>query len=104
MGATQFAACKPGALLINLARGGLVDQRALAEALKNGQLGGAAVDVTSPEPLPPDDPFWECPNLILTPHVAGASGPVGRRRLAAFVGGNVARFVAGEPVTSVVTL
>ena len=104
MGATQFAACKPGALLINLARGGLVDQRALAEALKSGQLGGAAVDVTSPEPLPPDDPFWECPNLILTPHVAGASGPVGRRRLAAFVGGNVARFVAGEPVTSVVTL
>ena len=104
MGAAQFAACKQGALLINLARGGLVDQKALAEALASGKLGGAAVDVTSPEPLPADDPFWNAPNLILTPHVAGASGPVGRRRLAEFVGANVARFVAGEPVSSVVAL
>jgi phosphoglycerate dehydrogenase-like enzyme len=104
IGAAQFAACKKGALLINLARGGLVDQRALADALASGQLGGAAVDVTDPEPLPADDPFWDCPNLILTPHVAGASGPVGRERLAGFVAANVARFVAGEPVTHVVTL
>jgi phosphoglycerate dehydrogenase-like enzyme len=104
IGAAQFAACKKGALLINLARGGLVDQRALAEALASGKVGGAAVDVTDPEPLPPDDPFWDCPNLILTPHVAGASGPVGRERLARFVAANVARFVAGEPVTHVVTL
>jgi phosphoglycerate dehydrogenase-like enzyme len=104
IGAAQFAACRKGALLINLARGGLVDQRALAEALINGKLGGAAVDVTHPEPLPADDPFWDCPNLILTPHVAGASGPVGRERLAAFVAANVGRFVAGNPVTHVVTL
>ena len=104
IGAVQFDACKPGALLINLARGGLVDQRAMAAALKSGKLGGAAVDVTDPEPLPAEDPFWDSPNLILTPHVAGASGPVGRNRLAAFVGANVARFVAGEPVTHVVTL
>ena len=104
IGATQFDACKRGALLINLARGGLVDQRAMAAALKSGKLGGAAVDVTDPEPLPADDPFWDSPNLILTPHVAGASGPVGRNRLAAFVGANVARFVAGEPVAHVVTL
>ena len=104
IGAIQFDACKPGALLINLARGGLVDQRAMSAALKSGKLGGAAVDVTDPEPLPADDPFWDSPNLILTPHVAGASGPVGRNRLAAFVGANVARFVAGEPVTHVVTL
>lgn len=104
IGAAQFAACKKGMLLINLARGGLVDHRALADALVSGKLGGAAVDVTHPEPLPADDPFWDCPNLILTPHVAGASGPVGRERLAAFVAANVARFVAGEPVTHVVTL
>jgi len=104
IGAVQFAACKKGMLLINLARGGLVDHRALADALVSGKLGGAAVDVTHPEPLPADDPFWDCPNLILTPHVAGASGPVGRERLAAFVAANVARFVAGEPVTHVVTL
>ena len=104
MGAAQFAACKQGAFFINLARGGLVDQRALADALKSGKLAGAATDVTSPEPLPAADPLWDSPNLILTPHVAGASGPVGRRRLAEFVGANVARFVAGQPVLSVVTL
>jgi phosphoglycerate dehydrogenase-like enzyme len=104
MGAAQFAACKPGALLINLARGGLVDQVALKEALASGQLGGAAVDVTSPEPLPADDPFWDSPNLILTPHVAGACGPVGRVRLAEFIGANLERFVTGKPVQSIVEL
>lgn len=104
IGAPQLAACKPGALLINLARGGLVDPVALAAALKSGQIGGAGTDVTDPEPLPADDPFWDAPNLIITPHVAGASGPVGRNRLAEFIGANVARFVAGEPVSHVVTL
>lgn len=103
-GAQQFAACRRGAVLINLARGGLVDQAALAAALGSGQLGGAALDVTSPEPLPADDPLWACPNLIISPHVAGACGPVGRARLAEFIGGNVERFVAGQPVTHVVTL
>ncbi len=104
MGAAQFAACKPGALLINLARGGLVDQVALKEALASGKLGGAAVDVTDPEPLPAQDPFWDSTNLILTPHVAGACGPVGRVRLAQFIGANLERFAAGTPVESVVTL
>jgi phosphoglycerate dehydrogenase-like enzyme len=103
MGAAQFAACKKGALIINLARGGLIDQRALSDALKSGQIGGAAVDVTDPEPLPDDDPFWDSPNLIITPHVAGSSGAVGRERLARFVAANVGQFVAGKPVESVVT-
>jgi phosphoglycerate dehydrogenase-like enzyme len=104
IGAEQLAACKTGALLINLARGGLVDSAALGAALQSGRLGGAGTDVTDPEPLPADDPLWDCPNLIITPHVAGASGPIGRSRLAGFVAANVARFVAGEPVTHVVTL
>lgn len=104
IGAGQLAACKHGALLINVARGGLVDQVALAAALHSGQLGGAALDVTSPEPLQVDDPLWNCPNLIITPHVAGACGPVGRARLAKFIGENVERFVAGRPVTHVVEL
>jgi phosphoglycerate dehydrogenase-like enzyme len=60
--------------------------------------------VTDPEPLPADDPLWDCPNLILTPHLAGANGPVGRNRLAAFVAGNVARFVSGKPPEHVVEL
>lgn len=104
IGAGALAACKRGAILLNLARGGLVDQRALADALRSGQLGGAGTDVTDPEPLPADDPLWDCPNLILTPHLAGANGPVGRNRLAAFVAGNVARFVSGKPPEHVVEL
>jgi phosphoglycerate dehydrogenase-like enzyme len=104
IGADEFAACKRGAILINVARGGLVDPVALAAALKSGQLGAAGTDVTEPEPLPAGDPLWGAPNLIITPHVAGASGPVGRERLAGFVAANVARFVAGEPVHCVVTL
>jgi phosphoglycerate dehydrogenase-like enzyme len=104
IGACELAACKRGAILLNLARGGLVDQRALADALRSGQLGGAGTDVTDREPLPADDPLWDCPNLILTPHLAGANGPVGRNRLAAFVAGNVARFVSGKPPEHVVEL
>jgi len=104
IGANELAACKRGAILINVARGGLVDPIALAAALASGRLGAAGTDVTEPEPLPAGDPLWGAPNLIITPHVAGASGPVGRDRLARFVAANVARFVAGEPVSCVVTL
>ena len=104
IGAAELAACKRGAILLNLARGGLVDQRALADALRSGQLGGAGTDVTDPEPLPADDPLWDCPNLILTPHLAGANGPVGRNRLAAFVAGNVARVVSGQAPAHVIAL
>jgi phosphoglycerate dehydrogenase-like enzyme len=104
IGAAQLAACRRGAILINLARGGLVDQHALAAALRSGQLGGAGLDVTDPEPLPAGDPLWDCPNLLVTPHVGGSSGPVGRARLAEFVAGNVRRFVAGEPPASIVAL
>jgi phosphoglycerate dehydrogenase-like enzyme len=103
-GAAQFAACRRGAILINLARGGLVDQPALAAALRSGRLGGAGLDVTDPEPLPAGDPLWDCPNLLVTPHVGGSSGPLGRARLGAFVAGNVARFVAGEPPLHVIAL
>lgn len=104
IGAAQFAACKQGALLLNVARGGLVDSAALAAALNSGRLGGCGTDVTDPEPLPAESAFWDCPNLIITPHVAGACGPVGRRRLAEHVGANVARFAAGEAPQCVVTL
>ncbi len=98
LGADEIAICKPGAILINLARGGLVDPVALAAALKSGHLGAAGIDVTEPEPLGADNPLWNAPNLIITPHVAGVNGPVGRNRLAEFVGTNVARFVAGDLV------
>lgn len=69
--AKTFAAMKKGAYFINAGRGSSVDQEALSDALKSGQLAGAAVDVTTPEPLPQDSRLWDIPNLIITPHVAG---------------------------------
>jgi (S)-sulfolactate dehydrogenase len=71
--AQRIAAMKPGALLINTARGGIVDERALADALRAGKLGGAAIDVFANEPLPAQPHFEGCPNLVLTPHVAGVT-------------------------------
>lgn len=69
--AQRLATMKPGAVLINTARGGIVDEVALASALRSGQLSGAAVDVFAQEPLPAAPHFVDCPNLILTPHIAG---------------------------------
>jgi (S)-sulfolactate dehydrogenase len=71
LGAESIAAMKRGAVLINTARGGIVDEMALATALRSGHLGGAAIDVFAAEPLPPAPHFEGCPNLILTPHIAG---------------------------------
>ena len=69
--AAFFAACKRGAYFANGGRGDLVVQPDLVRALESGQLAGAALDVTTPEPLPADDPLWDAPNLFVTPHVAG---------------------------------
>jgi len=77
--AARIAAMKPGAVLINTARGGIVDERALAAALKSGHLGGAAIDVFAEEPLPPRAHFRGCPNLLLTPHIAGVSAESNER-------------------------
>lgn len=69
--AERIGKMKPGAILINVGRGSLIEEKALAEALRSGKLGGACLDVTEQEPLPEDSPLWEAPNLILTPHVSG---------------------------------
>ncbi|MDH5331599.1 MAG: 3-phosphoglycerate dehydrogenase, partial [Aquincola sp.] len=68
-----------GAVLVNTARSGIVDEAALAAALKSGHLGGAAIDVFGSEPLPATDHFKDCPNLLLTPHIAGVSAESNER-------------------------
>ena len=78
-GAERIAAMKPGAVLINTSRGGIIDEAALAAALRSGRLGGAAIDVFEREPLPASPHFEGCPNLVLTPHVAGVTAEANER-------------------------
>ena len=79
MDVTRMAAMKPDAILINTSRGGVVDELALADALRSARLAGAALDVFEREPLPPGSPLADCPNLLLTPHIAGVTRESNRR-------------------------
>jgi phosphoglycerate dehydrogenase-like enzyme len=97
--ARALQAMKPGGVLVNIARGSIVDTAALIEALNSGHLSGAGLDVSDPEPPPPDHPLWSCPNLIVTPHVSGMGSPAVRRRIGALVMDNVGRFIAGETLS-----
>jgi glycerate dehydrogenase len=102
IGARELEMMKPAALLINTARGGLVDEAALAQALTNGVIGGAGFDVLSKEPPAPDNPLLglRLPNFILTPHVAWASTGA-MQTLANMLVDNIEAFVAGEPLNVV---
>ncbi|MEV1171852.1 NAD(P)-dependent oxidoreductase [Nonomuraea sp. NPDC049784] len=91
---------KQGALLVNAARGGVVDQRALVTALRAGHLGGAALDVFDEEPLPADDPLRDLPNVLLSPHVAGVT-PESTGRLLAATLDNLTAAVEGREVDNV---
>ena len=92
---------RDGALLVNVARGGVVDTDALVAELHRGRIA-AALDVTDPEPLPDDHPLWDCPNLLVTPHVGGASTAMEPRSYA-LIRDQLARFAAGEPLRNVMT-
>jgi phosphoglycerate dehydrogenase-like enzyme len=96
-----LAMVKPGAWLINVARGRLVDERALLRALRDGPLGGAVLDTFHDEPLPPMSSFYDLPNVIVTPHTAWSSGRVLDRSVELFCD-NLRRFAAGEPLLNVV--
>jgi len=85
IGAPQIARMKRGARLINIGRGSLLDEAALMQALRSGTLGGAALDVTSTEPLPLESPLWHAPNLFLTPHTSAVSDRLWHRQTALLV-------------------
>lgn len=94
-------AMRPESTVIVVGRGGVMDEDALADALRAGRLGGAALDVFAEEPLPPTSPLWDVPNLFISPHLSGEI--VGRNALSVvFFKDNLRRFLAGEPLRSVV--
>ncbi len=99
--AETLAMIRPGAWLINVARGRLIDERALLRALRDGHLGGAVLDTFRDEPLPPTSSFYDLPNVIVTPHTAWSSGRVLDRSVELFCD-NLRRFAAGEPLLNVV--
>jgi phosphoglycerate dehydrogenase-like enzyme len=99
--AEALAAMHRGAYLINIARGRLVDEHALERALREGRLGGAVLDTFREEPLPPDSPLWNVPNLIVTPHTSWSTGGALDRSVALFCA-NLERYRRGEPLLNVV--
>jgi len=95
IGEEEFKAMKPGAYLVHVSRGGVIDEKALLQALTEKHIAGAAVDVFNQEPLPPDNPLWKAPNLILTPHVSGFS-PRYKERAGVMFAENLKRYLRGE--------
>ncbi|HRE08937.1 MAG TPA: D-2-hydroxyacid dehydrogenase [Opitutaceae bacterium] len=95
--ARRLSACKRGACFYNVGRGTTVDQRALEEALRSGHLGGAYLDVTDPEPLPPEHPLWTTPRCYITPHTAGGRLDQDEAIVRHFLA-NLDAFVRGEPM------
>ena len=100
IGARQLALMRQGALLVNAARGGVVQTDALVEALNAGRIR-AALDVTDPEPLPIGHPLWQCPNLLITPHIGGSSPQFGPRSMK-IAADELRRYMRGEPLRNVV--
>ena len=101
IGAGQIAAMKPTAVLINVGRGAIVDEAALAQALQSKKLRGAALDVFATEPLPSDSPLYDLDNVLISPHCADDL-PDSRENAIAFFVDNFERFRKGEPLQNVV--
>ena len=103
MNESRIALIKDGAVLISAGRGTVLDQAALVKVMQAGKLWGAALDVTDPEPLPPDSPLWDVPNLLLTPHVAGGMRlEITRRKCVEMAQENLRRYLAGEQLENLV--
>lgn len=100
IGAAELAMMKPSAVLINIARGALVDEDALIAALRDGRLGGAALDVFRTEPLPQESPLWDMPNVIVSPHSASTVRQENARITELFCE-NLRRYLDGRPLLNV---
>lgn len=101
IGEPQLGVMKPTAVIVNIARGPVIDQAALVRALREGRIGGAALDVTDPEPLPPDSELWKAPNVLITPHISGGT-PRYMDRAIDILCENLRRYVADETMRNVV--
>jgi phosphoglycerate dehydrogenase-like enzyme len=101
IGAAEFEAMGPDTVLINVSRGEVVDEGALADALTNGMIRGATIDVTRTEPLPPESTLWDLPNLVITAHQSG-EGPRGEERLDELFLDNLERYANTRPLRNVV--
>jgi len=97
IGVEEIEAMKPGAFLVDVSRGGIVDHQALAEAIKNGKIGGASLDVFSEEPLPKNSPLWDLPKCFITPHISGITSQYDKRAIELFIT-NLKRYMNGEAV------
>lgn len=100
IGAEELRALPRGAVVINVGRGSLIDESALVDALRSGHLGGAALDVFEEEPLPPESPLWDMPNVLVSPHSAATSDRENERMVELFCE-NLQRFLAGRPLLNV---
>lgn len=100
-GPAEFAAMKPTAHWVCISRGGIADDQALLTALRSGTIAGAGLDAHAVEPLPADSPFWDLPNVVVTPHNGATTAGTARRGVDIFVD-NLRRFAAREPLTNVV--
>ncbi|MCE9530995.1 MAG: D-2-hydroxyacid dehydrogenase [Planctomycetes bacterium] len=104
VGPAEFAAMKPGSFLLNVARGPIVQEAALLDALKNGPLAGAALDVHFAYPLPPEHPLWEMSNVIITPHISGSEKSIYfRPRIGDLFHRNLVNYLEGKPLFNEVT-
>ena len=97
LNAKRIGMLKPGAVLINIARGAIVDQEALTKALQDGRLAGAALDVTDPEPLPADDPLWQMPNVFISHHSASTADTENSKLTDLFIR-NLHNYLADKPL------
>lgn len=101
VGAAELRAMRPTAFIYNVGRGASLEPTALLQALQEGWIAGAGLDVTAPEPLPPDSPLWAMPNVILSQHTSGSS-PYNADRITRIFAANLARYLAGDPLQNVI--